>query len=115
MIGKLSKRKAGFTHNHLDQQLSYDPETGEVLEWKVKAYNKVDEIAAYHDICYDMGKTKGHCDREMIQLLGQIPYGEMSEWGQTARFLINTKQKLGLGVKSKNGKRHSVMVIGLNH
>ena len=60
-------------------------------------------------------KTKGDCDREMIQSLDQIPYREMPEWGQTARFLINTKQKLGLGVKSKSGKRHSVMVIGLNH
>ena len=66
-IGKLPKPKAGWTpgkykcmgpYNPLDKQLSYDPETGEVTEWKVKPYNKVDEIAAYHDICYDMGKTK---------------------------------------------------------
>ena len=45
-------------YNPLDKQLSYDPETGKVTEWKVKPYNKVDEIAAYHDICYDMEKTK---------------------------------------------------------
>ena len=74
--------------------MSYNPETGIVTEWKVKPYNKVDEIAAYHDICYDMGKNKGDCDREMIQSLDNIPYGEMPKWGQTARFLINTKQKL---------------------
>ena len=62
---------------------------------------KVDKIAAYHDICYDTGKNKGDCDREMIQLLDAIRYGEMSKWGQIARFLINTKQKLGLGLQKK--------------
>ena len=46
-------------------------------------------IAAHHDICYDMGRNKGDCDRQMIQSLDNIPYGEMPEWGQTARFLIN--------------------------
>ena len=112
-IGKLPKPKAGWTpgkykymgpYNPLDKQLSYDPETGEVTEWRVKPYNKVDEIAAYHDICYDMGKNKGDCDREMVQSLDQIPYGEMPKWGSTARFLINTKKKLGLGLQ-KNAKR----------
>ena len=64
----------------------------------------VDEIAAYHDICYDMKRNKHDCDKEMIKSLDKIPYGEMTKWGQTARFLINTKQKLGLGV-AKKGKR----------
>ena len=91
--------------NPLDKQLEYDPETGEVLKWKVMPYNKVDEISAYHDICYDMGKNKGECDKEMIKSLDKIPYGEMPKWGSTARFLINTKQKLGLGLNSKNVKR----------
>ena len=85
-IGKLPKPKAGWTpgsykymgpYNPLDKQLSYDPETGKVTECKVKPYNKVDEIAAYHDICYDMGKNKGDCDREMVKSLYDIPYGEM--------------------------------------
>ena len=40
----------------------------------------------------------------MVKSLNEIPYGEMLKWGQTARFLTNTKQKLGLGVR-KNGKR----------
>ena len=66
-IGKLPKPKGGFTpsdykyiapYNPLDKQLKNNPETGEVLEWYVKPKNKVDEIAAYHDVCYDMGKTK---------------------------------------------------------
>ena len=108
-IGKLPKPKAGWTpgsykymgpYNPLDKQLSYYPETGEVTEWKVKPYNKVDEIAAYHDICYDMGKNKSDCDREMVQSLDKIPYSEMRKWGSTARFLINAKQKLGLGLNA---------------
>ena len=92
-------------YNPLDEQLEYDPETGEVLEGKAMPYNKVDEISAYHDICYDMGRNKGECDREVIKSLDQIPYGEMPKWGSTARFLINIKQKLGLGVNSKNVNR----------
>ena len=54
----------------------------------------MDEIAAYHNICYDMGKNKGDCGKQMVESLDQIPYGEMPKWGQTARFLINTKKKL---------------------
>ena len=38
-------------YNPLDKQLKYNPNTGEVLEWHVKPYNKVDEKAGYHDIC----------------------------------------------------------------
>ena len=113
-IGKLPKPKSGWTptsykymgpYNPLDKQLEYDRETGEVTKWHVQPYNKVDEIAAHHDICYDMGKNKGDCDKQMVKSLDMIPYGQTPKWGQTARFLINTKQKLGLGVNSKNGKR----------
>ena len=108
-IGKLPKPKAGWTpakykymdpYNPLDKQLSYDPNTGEVTEWRVKPYNKVDELAAYHDICYDMGRNKNDCDREMVQSLDAIPYGEMPKWGATARFFINTNKKLGLGLNA---------------
>ena len=112
-IGKLPRPKAGWTpgkykymgpYNPLDKQLSYDPNTGEVTEWRVKPYNKIDEIAAYHDICYDMGRPKGDCDQEMVQSLDAIPYGEMPKWGSTARFLINIKKKRGLGLQ-KNALR----------
>ena len=88
-IGKLPKPKAGWTpsdykymgpFNPLDKQLEYDRKTGEVLRWRVMPNNKVDEIAAYHDICYDMGKDKGECDREMVKSLDKIPYGTMPKW-----------------------------------
>ena len=104
-IGKLPKPKVGWTpgsykymgpYNPLDKQLSYNPETGKVTEWKV---------AAYHDICYDMEGNKGDCDREMVKSLDDIPYGEMPKWGSTARFLINTKQKLGLGIQKNASRR----------
>ena len=113
LIGKLPRPKSGFTpgnykymgpYNPLDKQLKYDPNTGKVQQWYVKPYNKVDEIAAHHDICYQMGKSKNECDQKMVSDLDSIPYGEMPKWGQTARFLINAKKKLGLGVKQKNVK-----------
>ena len=119
-IGKLPKPKSGWTpskykylgpYNPLEKQLEYNKSTGEVTKWYVQPYNKVDEIAARHDICYDMGKDKGDCDRQMVQSLNEIPYGEMPKWGQTAQFLINNKQKLGLGV-SKNGKSRRVKKTG---
>ena len=106
-IGKLPRPKAGFTPgkykymgscNPLDQQLEYNKDTGEITKWHVKPYNKADEIAAYHVVCYDMGKNKSDCDKAMVKSLGEIPYGEMPKRGQTARFLINTKQKLGFGL-----------------
>ena len=113
-IGKLPRPKAGWTlgkykymgpYNPPEKQLSYDQNTGEVTEWRVKRYNKVDEIAAYDDICYDMGRPKGDCDREMVQSLDEIPYGEMPKWGSTARFFINTKKKLGLGPQKNACRR----------
>ena len=114
-IGKIPKPKGGWTlsdykylgpHNPLDKQLKYNPNSGQVLEWYVQPKNKVDETAAYHDICYDRGNDKTQCDKQMVKSLEKIPYGEMTKWGQTARFLINTKQKLGLGLpKSKNVNR----------
>ena len=46
-----------------------------------------------------MGKNESDCDREMVKSLDLIPYGKIPKWGETARFLIITKQKLGLGVR----------------
>ena len=92
-------------YNPLDKQLKYDSNIGEVQKWYIKPYNKVDEIAVYHDICYDMGKSKNECDEQMVSALDKIPYGQMPKWGQTARFLIHAKKKLGLGIKPKNIKR----------
>ena len=80
-------------YNPLDKQLKYDPNTGPVLEWYEKPKNKVDEISAYHDICYDMVSKgvkgdKEECHKQMVKSLDLIPYGEMPKLGQTARFII---------------------------
>ena len=52
-------------YNPLNEQLKYNPETGEVLEWYDTLHNKVDEISA----------------RQMVKSLHSIPYGEMPKWG----------------------------------
>lgn len=54
-------------YNLLENQLEYDNNAGEVTKWNVKSYNKMDEIAAYHNTCYNIGKNKGDCDQKMVQ------------------------------------------------
>ena len=57
-----------------------------------------------HNVDYAVCKA----DRKMVQYLGNVPYNER-QWGHwLARNVINTKQKLGLGVMPKNVKRRRV-------
>ena len=119
-IGKLPKPKAGFTlpghkytrpYNPLDQQLRFDPQTGEILEYYVKPSGKTDAVAAQHDVDYSVcereknpKKCKNKADRKMVAALDSIPWKER-KWGHwLARNIINTKQKVGMGA-AKNGKR----------
>ena len=95
--------------NPLDKQLEYNPETGEITKWIVPPFNKVDEISAHHDVCYSRGVDKNECDKKMVSELDKIPYGELPKMGMFARKVINTKQKLGLGVFKKK-----VQKIGMN-
>ena len=121
-IGKLPKPKGGFTlpghnytgpYNPLEQQLRYDPTTGEILEFYVNPTGKTDAIAAQHDVDYsvcgndrnpsNIRRCKNKADRKMVKSLDAIPWKER-QWGHAlARNVIDVKQKLGLGVK--NGKR----------
>ena len=115
-IGKLPKPKGGFTlpghnytgpYNPLEQQLKYDPTTGEILEFYVNPTGKTDAIAAQHDVDYSVcgndRKCKNKADRKMVKSLDAIPWKER-QWGHAlARNVIDVKQKLGFGVK--NGKR----------
>ena len=117
-IGKLPKPKGGFTlpghnytgpYNPLEQQLRYDPTTGEILEFYVNPTGKTDAIAAQHDVDYSVcgndRKCKNKADRKMVKSLDAIPWKER-QWGHAlARNVIDVKQKLGLGFASKNGKR----------
>ena len=93
-IGKLPKPKGGFTlpghrytgpYNPLEQQLRFNPETGEILEYYVKPSGKTDAVAAQHDVDYSVCELKNpgnskHCknkaDRKMVKSLDAIPWNE---------------------------------------
>ena len=119
-IGKLPKPAKGWTlpghnytgpYNPLEQQLRYNPATGEILEYYVKPSGKTDAVAAQHDVDYSVcekgknpRKCKNKADRKMVAALDAIPWKER-QWGHAlARNVIDTKQKLGLGAPKK-GKR----------
>ena len=137
-IGKLPKPKGGWTlpghnytgpYNPLEQQLRFNPKTGEILEYYVKPSGKTDAVAAQHDVDYSvcsgkknprnpdsLRRCKNKADRKMVAALDAIPWNER-QWGHAlTRNVINAKQKLGLGFASapaplglgfapKNGKR----------
>ena len=110
-IGKLPKPAAGWTlpghkytepYNDLENQVKYNPETGEILQIYDPPTGLTDAIAIQHDVdysvCGDNWKCKNKADRKMVKSLDAIPYNER-QWGHwLARNLINTKQKLGLGL-----------------
>ena len=119
-IGKLPKPKSGWTlpghnytgpYNPLEQQLRYDPKTGEILEYYVKPSGKTDAVAAQHDVDYSVcekGKNPRRCknkaDKKMVAALDVIPWNER-QWGHAlARNTINVKQKLGLGASGAEGQ-----------
>ena len=125
-IGKLPKPKKGWTlpghnytgpYNPLEQQLRFDPATGQIFEFIQKPTGKTDAVAAQHDVDYSVcekGKNprnpsairqcKNKADKKMVAALDAIPWKER-QWGHAlARNTINVKQKLGLG-SGKNGKR----------
>ena len=119
-IGKLPKPAKGWTlpghnytgpYNPLDEQLRYDPVTGEILEFYQMPTGKTDAIAAQHDVDYSVcgndRKCKNKADRKMVKSMDAVPWNERQYGHWIARNIINTKQKLGLGVakRPKNGKR----------
>ena len=117
-IGKLPKPKAGWTlpghkytgpYNDLERQVKWDRDTGQIYEIYDQPTGKTDAIAMQHDVdysvCADKGVNVKSCknvaDKKMVQALDAIPWNER-QWGHwLARNTINTKQKLGLGVKKK--------------
>ena len=112
-IGKLPKPKRGWTlpghkytgpYNDLENQVRYNPKTGEILEIYDQPTGPTDAVAMQHDVdysvCGDDRKCKNKADRKMVKSLDAIPWKER-QWGHTlARTIINTKQKLGMGVKN---------------
>ena len=86
-IGKLPKPKGGFTlpghnytgpYNDLENQVKYNPETGEILEIYDQPTGPTDAVAMQHDVdysvCGDDRKCKNKADRKMVKSLDAIPY-----------------------------------------
>ena len=134
-IGKLPKPKAGWTlpghkytgpYNDLENQVKWDRNTGQIYEIYDKPTGKTDAIAMQHDVDYSVCADKGVnvksfknvADKKMVRALDAIPWNER-QWGHwLARNTINTKQKLGLGVKPKlskwnRGYKYLLMVLDL--
>ena len=109
-IGKLPRPAGGWTlpghkytgpYNDLENQVRYNPETGEILEIYDQPTGPTDPIAMQHDVdysvCGDNRKCKNKADRKMVKSLDAVPYNERKRGHWLARNLINTKQTLGLG------------------
>ena len=98
---KFGYRYLGPYNGPLEEQMLYDKQSGEIYKYYDKPKNFLDKIASRHDICYELKpKNKGLCDRIMVKEIDDIPFKE-KPWGTAViRSIINTKQKLGLGVEN---------------
>ena len=64
---KANDFKGSYTKLFVENGLAYKAVGGKIdIHKAVQPYNKVDEIAAYHDICYDIGKNRGDRDKQMV-------------------------------------------------
>ena len=108
--------------NPLEDQLRYDPETGQILEIYQQPTSKTDAVSMQHDVDYsvcgnkpksDQVKCKNDADRKIVKALDAIPWKER-QWGHAiARNAIAAKSKLGVGVKKpKNVKSRRVKKTG---
>jgi len=108
--------------NPLEQQLRYDPNTGQILEIYQQPTGRTDAVSMQHDVDYsvcgnkpksDQVKCKNDADRKMVKALDAIPW-KQRQWGHTiARNAIAAKSKLGMGVKKpKNVKSRRVKKTG---
>ena len=95
--------------NPLEQQLKYNPDTGEILSMQ----HDVDYSVCANKPSKDQVKCKNDADRKMVNALDAIPWKDR-QWGHAiARNTIATKAKLGLGVKKpKNVTRRRVKKAG---
>ena len=100
--------------NPLESQLKYDPQTGEILEIYEQPTGRTDAVSMQHDVDYsvcgnkptsEQVKCKNEADRKMVKSLDAIPW-KQRQWGHSlARTMINTKQKLGLGLQKNTQRR----------
>ena len=107
--------------NPLEQQLRYDPNTGQILEIYQQPTGKTDAVSMQHNVDYSVCankpksnqvKCKNDADRKMVKALDAIPWKDR-QWGHAvARNAIAAKSKLGMGAKSKNVKSRRVKKTG---
>ena len=100
--------------NPLESQLKYDPQTGEILEIYEQPTGATDAVSMQHDVDYsvcgnnpksEQVQYKNEADRKIVKALHAIPW-KQRQWGHAmAKTKINTKQKLGLGLQTKNASR----------
>ena len=86
-----------------------DPQTGTILEIYEQPTGRTDAVSMQHDVDYSVSANKlkseqvqcqNEADRKMVVALDVVPWKER-QWGHTlARTIINTKQKLGLGLNA---------------
>ena len=98
--------------NPLEDQLRHDSE-GNILEIYQQPTGPTDATSMQHDVDYTVCgnlpkdqqlKCKHAADRKMVKTLDAIPW-KKRQWGHVlTRTIINTKQKLGLGLQ-KNARR----------
>ena len=115
IIGYIPRPKSGWTpgkykylgpYNSLEKQVSFDRNTGEIQKIHTQPENNLDEIAMKHDICYTVDpQNKGNCDRQMVKSIDEMPYKDMNKMAMLTRAIINKKQQLGLGVKTKTTRK----------
>ena len=115
-IGKFPKPKRGWTlpghnytgpYNPLEQQVNYDPETGQIREIYQLPTGATDAIAMQHDVDYGVcsnrrekyGENEKKNANTKRKALDAVPL-KRRQWGHAAASnTINLKQKLGLGLK----------------
>ena len=95
--------------NPLHDQLRHDDE-GNILETYQQPTGPTDAASMQHDVDYSVCgnkpkseqlKRKHAADKKMVKSLDAIPW-KKRQWGHTlARTMINTKQKLGLGLTAR--------------
>jgi len=89
--------------NPLEQQLRYDPNTGQILEIYQQPTGRTDAVSMQHDVDYsvcgnkpknDQVKCKNDADRKMVKALDAIPWKER-QWGHA--IARNAIVKIGYG------------------
>ena len=94
--------------NPLHKQLRHD-DKGNILEIYQQPTGATDAVSMQHDVDYtvcgnkpksEQLKCKHDADKKMVKSLDAIPW-KKRQWGHAlARTIINTKQKLGLGLNA---------------